>query len=59
MTTVKSDDMTKIEGGSVSQRKEWPWMINIRHGDLGRVLCGGFLVTDRSIITAAHCIEKK
>ena len=45
-----------IGGGAVANRQEWPWFahLQITHSNYTE-LCGGSLVTDRHVLTAAHC----
>ncbi|OCT57628.1 hypothetical protein XELAEV_18003272mg [Xenopus laevis] len=43
----------RIVGGSVTSPGSWPWLVNLRlNGDL---MCGGVLLDDMWILTAAHC----
>uniref|UniRef100_A0A452GLS6 Peptidase S1 domain-containing protein n=1 Tax=Gopherus agassizii TaxID=38772 RepID=A0A452GLS6_9SAUR len=43
----------KIVGGSVAPRGAWPWLVSVRLG--GELMCGGVLVRDTWVLTAAHC----
>ncbi|XP_066450666.1 transmembrane protease serine 6 isoform X1 [Eleutherodactylus coqui] len=40
-------------GGTQAQEGEWPWQASLQVR--GSHICGGTLVTDRWILTAAHC----
>uniref|UniRef100_A0A8C5WAT6 Serine protease 56 n=1 Tax=Leptobrachium leishanense TaxID=445787 RepID=A0A8C5WAT6_9ANUR len=43
----------KIVGGSVTSAGSWPWLVNIRLN--GELMCGGVLLGDVWVLTAAHC----
>lgn len=48
---------TRIAGGQPADPKEWPWMVALlRHGAIQ--YCGGVLITDRHVLTAAHCVYR-
>jgi len=44
-----------IVGGQWASRGAWPWQILLRFS--GRNWCGGSLINNRWVVTAAHCIE--
>lgn len=46
----------RITGGRPAELEEWPWMVAILRPRLPHVHCGGALVTDRHVLTAAHCV---
>ena len=45
----------RINGGSETEINEYPWMAYVatRHG----AMCGGSLISDRWVVTAAHCAQ--
>lgn len=48
---------TRIAGGQPADPKEWPWMAALLRQGVVQY-CGGVLITDRHILTAAHCVYR-
>ena len=44
-----TDDFERIVGGYQAERMAWPFIVKIRIG------CGGSIVSNKWIVTAAHC----
>ncbi|XP_076242357.1 trypsin-1 [Calliopsis andreniformis] len=54
-TTSKSHG--RIVGGRPADPTEWPWMVALLRKNEVQY-CGGVLITDRHVLTAAHCVYK-
>ncbi|XP_050728712.1 proclotting enzyme-like [Eriocheir sinensis] len=53
---LSAADVTRIVGGKPADIREWPWIAALlRRGDTH--FCGGTLITNRHILTAAHCVK--
>lgn len=51
-TGVKQDPLAKITGGSDAVISDFPWQIYLESGDF---VCGGSLIANNWVLTAAHC----
>nr|NP_001090463.1 epidermis specific serine protease S homeolog precursor [Xenopus laevis]AAH83024.1 Prss27 protein [Xenopus laevis] len=45
----------RIVGGTDSKKGEWPWQISLTYKN--DFLCGGSLIADSWVLTAAHCFD--
>jgi len=56
----KEDTILKVINGQTADRHEFPWAahLSIKTSN-GRHMCGGSLINDRFIVTAAHCVSQK
>uniref|UniRef100_A0AB38ZEC3 Venom S1 protease 28 n=1 Tax=Ectomocoris sp. TaxID=3104572 RepID=A0AB38ZEC3_9HEMI len=50
-------DDQRIVGGKATKVNEYPMMAGFVYLEEDKVLCGGTIITQRHIITAAHCTE--
>ncbi|XP_061575948.1 coagulation factor VII isoform X2 [Cololabis saira] len=55
---AESEDDLRIVGGNLVKRGGSPWQVLIHRSD-GFGFCGGTLVADRWVVSAAHCFEDK
>ncbi len=58
--TLSRDGLSgpSIVGGAPAQQGAWPWQVRLSiTTQEGSFLCGGSLVSDQWVLTAAHCIE--
>ncbi|XP_059141201.1 elastase-1-like [Physella acuta] len=54
--TQPSTRQKRIVGGSLSAEGRWPWLVTIRSW-IGHHACTGAVVSQRWVITAAHCFK--
>lgn len=51
-----SPGISRVVGGKPSQPAAWPWLVSIYKN--GIFHCGGVLINELWIVTAAHCVDK-
>ncbi|CAM4603009.1 chymotrypsin-like elastase family member 1 isoform X7 [Lepidochelys kempii] len=54
------EDSGRVVGGSNAQRGAWPWQISLQYNSGGQWYhtCGGTLVRQNWVMTAAHCVDR-
>lgn len=48
-----------VVGGNESKKNEWPWLANLITLPSKKFFCGATIISERAVITAAHCIQGK
>ncbi|XP_066591878.1 transmembrane protease serine 9-like [Prorops nasuta] len=49
------NEESRIVGGQTTRMNEFPWMARLSY--LNKFYCGGTLINDRYVLTAAHCVK--
>ncbi|EZA52935.1 hypothetical protein DMN91_000954 [Ooceraea biroi] len=49
------NEESRIVGGQTTNMNEFPWMARLSY--LNKFYCGGTLINDRYVLTAAHCVK--
>ncbi|KAJ0063954.1 hypothetical protein NL108_014468, partial [Boleophthalmus pectinirostris] len=49
----RQSSVSRIIGGQVSESGEWPWQVTLHYK--GSHVCGGVLISEIFVLTAAHC----
>ena len=51
--------ITSTSSSSLTSFGEFPWMVALLDTNTGGFLCGGSLVEQSVVLTAAHCVNRK
>jgi len=46
-----------IVGGQATRANEFPWQVSVRRKSTNSHFCGGSIISERWIVTAAHCMD--
>lgn len=49
-------DEERIVGGHNAELNEWPWIVALFNN--GRQFCGGSLMDNKHVLSAAHCVAQ-
>ncbi|XP_023246420.1 proclotting enzyme-like [Copidosoma floridanum] len=54
---ISAVEASRVTGGRPTSTRDFPWIVAIlSHGEQ---YCGGVLITDRHVLTAAHCVHRR
>jgi len=48
---------SRVVGGTEAKAHSWPWMVALARGNY--YICGGVLIDDQHVLTAAHCVVER
>ncbi|XP_023211840.1 limulus clotting factor C-like [Centruroides sculpturatus] len=55
---ISADKVPSIINGTKASLGEWPWQVALAYTGSAFIFCGGTLLSEKWIVTAAHCVTK-
>jgi trypsin len=55
---TKGDFEAKVIGGQPAEEGQYPWLVSLAYSADGAAFCGGSVIAEDIILTAAHCVEE-
>lgn len=55
--STNSAVLSRIVGGESAASQTWGWAASLRYSSSGSHFCGGSIISDSHILTAAHCTK--
>ena len=55
----RTNRASRIIGGDIPKVREYPWMAALVYRGGSYPFCGGSIINDRYVLTAAHCVDDK
>uniref|UniRef100_A0A0K8RJ55 Putative serine protease n=1 Tax=Ixodes ricinus TaxID=34613 RepID=A0A0K8RJ55_IXORI len=46
----------RIVNGTEAKHGDWPWVVGLYNKSSSTHFCGGVLISERTVLTAAHCV---
>jgi hypothetical protein len=56
--SASDDDTAMIVGGNDAAPGEFPFVVSLTQGFSDTHFCGGSVISQRHVMTAAHCLQK-
>ena len=54
---IELPDVAEIVGGKKAKKGEFPWQVGLKSPGSKRPWCGGTLISDQWVLSAAHCTQ--
>lgn len=53
----ETNSNNRIVGGTASEKNQYPWLVGLMSPSGRTPFCGGSIINERTILTAAHCVR--